>query len=126
MKGFDEIRDLNGFLKKLEAVTALDRQVLLQNRISFLEHRLRNTIYFDPDNPVKGSAVFESLVLLENMDTGEEVTYQLVGSKNANVNKGRISVRSPLGKAIIGKIIGDKISINAPGGKRRYELIDIW
>jgi transcription elongation factor GreA len=126
MKAFDAIRDLDGFLKKLETATAFDRQLLLQNRISFLEHRLRNTVYFDPDNTVKASAVFESLVLLENVDTGEEVTYQLVGSKNVNVNEGRISVRSPLGKAIIGKNIGDKISINAPGGKRRYELIDIW
>ncbi len=109
MKAFDEIRDLGGFLKNLEAASAFDRQVLLQGRIHLLEHRLRNAVYFDPDKPVKASAEFGSTVLLEKIDTGEEVTYRLVGYKDSNINEGRISVRSPLGKAIIGKIKGDKI-----------------
>ncbi|MEJ2096833.1 MAG: GreA/GreB family elongation factor, partial [Deltaproteobacteria bacterium] len=60
-----------------------------------------------------------------NIDTGENVEYQLVGPDESDIEKGRISVQSPLGLAIIGKGIGDEIKLNAPGGQRTYELVDI-
>jgi transcription elongation factor GreA len=59
------------------------------------------------------------------MDTGDEVSYQLVGPDESNIKEGRISFDSPLGKAIVGKKLGDEIVINAPGGRRNYELVDI-
>jgi transcription elongation factor GreA len=65
-------------------------------------------------------------VILENIDNGENIEFQLVGPDESNINEGRISVRSPLGKAIIGKRPGDEISLVAPGGKRSYELVDIF
>jgi transcription elongation factor GreA len=65
-------------------------------------------------------------VILENIDNGENIEYQLVGPDESNIDEGRISVRSPLGKAIIGKRPGDEISLVAPGGKRSYELVDIF
>jgi transcription elongation factor GreA len=64
-------------------------------------------------------------VVLENIDTGQEVEYQLVGPEESSIEEGRISVTSPLGSAILGKALGDEIVIQAPGGKRNYELIDI-
>jgi transcription elongation factor GreA len=64
-------------------------------------------------------------VLLENIETGEEVQYQLVGPEESNIEQGRISVSSPLGKAMLGKEPGMEVVLQAPGGTRRYELIDI-
>jgi len=109
----------------MEAASVSERQVLLQERINFLERRLRSAVIFDIDKPSIASAVFGSSVLLENSNTGKRVTYQLVGSKDSDINEGRLSIGSPLGKAIIGKSIGDIISINAPGGKRSYKLLNI-
>jgi transcription elongation factor GreA len=69
--------------------------------------------------------VFGCTVILENIDTGEDVEYQLVGPDESDVAKGRISVSSPLGRAIIGKKPGDELTVQVPGGKRIYELVDI-
>jgi transcription elongation factor GreA len=64
-------------------------------------------------------------MVLENVDTEETVVYQMVGIDESNIEKGRISISSPLGKALLGKEPGDEVSINAPGGKRHYELVEI-
>jgi len=69
--------------------------------------------------------VFGCKVLLENIDTGEDVEYQLVGTDESDIEKGRISVSSPLGRAIIGKKPGDELTLQVPGGKRVYELVEI-
>jgi transcription elongation factor GreA len=69
--------------------------------------------------------VFGSRVLLENIETGEEARYQLVGPDESNIEEGRISVSSPLGQAIIGKRPDDEITIQAPAGRRVYELVEI-
>ena len=63
--------------------------------------------------------------MLENIDTGEDVEYLLVGPDESNVAMGRISITSPLGKALIGKKPGEELTLDAPGGKRSYELVDI-
>ena len=62
---------------------------------------------------------------MENIDTGEEVEYQLVGPDESDIGNGRISVSSPLGRAILGKKPGDELTLEVPGGKRIYELVDI-
>jgi transcription elongation factor GreA len=64
-------------------------------------------------------------VLVENVDTGESFRYQLVGPDESDIDKGRISIASPLGQAILGKKPGDEIRLEAPGGKRIYELVEI-
>jgi len=69
--------------------------------------------------------VFASTVVLENIETGENVEYQLVGTDESNIEKGRISVSAPLGKAIIGKKPGDEITLQVPGGQRSFELVEI-
>ena len=87
---------------------------------------MSNADIIDPDTLRKDRAVFGCTVVLENIDTGENIEYQLVGPDESNIEEGRISVTSPLGKAIIGKKPGDEISLVAPGGKRSYELVDIF
>ena len=69
--------------------------------------------------------MFGNRVVLENIDTGESVEYQLVGPEESDIENGRISVSSPLGKALLGKRPEEEIVLNAPGGKRTYELVEI-
>ena len=79
----------------------------------------------DPSNVRTDWVMFGCTVVLENLSTEDEVEYQLVGPDESDVSQGRISVSSPLGKAMIGKRVGDEIVVQAPGGQRRYELVDI-
>jgi transcription elongation factor GreA len=90
-----------------------------------LGYKLGNADIIDPDILPKDRALFACKVVLENIDTGESVEYKLVGQDESDIEKGRISVSSPLGQAILGKKEGDEIILQAPGGKRSYELIKI-
>ncbi len=108
-----------------EFEAAKDRQAFLRGRISELEYKLSHADIIEAHNLPKDRALFSSSVLLENIDTGENVKYKLVGPDESNIEKGCISVTSPLGKAIIGKKPGDEIILKAPGGKRSFELVEI-
>lgn len=121
----EEARSHGDLSENAEFDAAKERQSFLEGRINELEYKLANADIIDPANLSKDKAVFGCTVVLENIDTGEEVSYQLVGPEESSINEGRISVTSPLGGAIIGKQLGDQIVIQAPAGKRNYELIDI-
>jgi len=86
---------------------------------------LANSDIINPDTLSKDKAVFGHRVLLENIDTGEDVEYQLVGPDESDIERGRISISSPLGRAILGKKPGDELVLVVPGGKRVYELVEI-
>ena len=104
---------------------AKERQSFIEGRVNELGYKLNTAEIIDTDNLPKDKVLFGSTVALENIDTQETVLYQLVGVDESNIEKGRISISSPLGKALIGKAPGDEVSINAPGGKRHYELVEI-
>ena len=104
---------------------AKDRQAFIEGRIGELGYKLANADIIDPDDLPKTRVLFGHTVLLENMDTGEDQEYQLVGPEESDIKKKRISVSSPLGQAIIGKKPGDEVVLIAPGGKRSYELVEI-
>lgn len=104
---------------------AKERQAFIEGRISELEYKLANADIIDPEKLSKDKAVFGCRILLENVDSGDEVEYQLVGPEESDIEKGKISVSSPLGRAILGKIPGDEVVLQAPGGKRCYELVEI-
>ncbi|MCF8112002.1 MAG: transcription elongation factor GreA [Desulfobacteraceae bacterium] len=125
IKAIEEARAHGDLSENAEFNAAKERQSFLDARINELEYKLANAEVIDPDSLSKDRAVFGCTVVLENIDTGDEVTYQLVGPEESNIKEGRISVASPLGKAIVGKQLGEEIVINAPGGRRNYELIDI-
>lgn len=121
-----EIARAHGDLSEnAEFDAAKERQGFLEGRINDLEYKIANADVIDPDTLPRDKAVFASTVLLENVDTGDEVEYQLVGQEESDIDKGRISVSSPLGRAIIGKKPGDEVILQAPGGKRSYELVEI-
>ncbi|MGM0452274.1 MAG: transcription elongation factor GreA [Thermodesulfobacteriota bacterium] len=121
----EEARAHGDLSENAEFDAAKERQSFLEGRINELEYKLSNADVIDPAAQPKDRAVFGCTVLLENIDTGEEVSYQLVGPDESNIKEGRISITSPLGKAIVGKQFGDEIHIDAPGGKRQYELVEI-
>lgn len=125
IKAIEEARGHGDLTENAEFEAAKDRQAFIDARLSDLEYKLSRADIIDSRTLPNDRAVFASSVVLENTDTGEDVKYQLVGPDEANIDKGRISVHSPLGKAIIGKKPGDEIILQAPGGKRYYELIEI-
>ncbi|MEA3429109.1 MAG: GreA/GreB family elongation factor, partial [Thermodesulfobacteriota bacterium] len=94
-------------------------------RLGELGYKLANADIIDPDTLAKDFALFGCTVLLENIDNEENVKYQLVGPDESSIEDGRISVSSPLGRAILGKKPGDEVILQAPGGKRIYELVEI-
>jgi transcription elongation factor GreA len=125
IKAIEEARAHGDLSENAEFDAAKDRQGFIEGRIGELEFKLANADIIDPSNLPKDKAVFGCRVLLENADTGDEVEYQLVGPDESDIDEGRISVSSPLGKAIIGKVPGEEVVLNAPGGKRNYALIEI-
>jgi transcription elongation factor GreA len=125
IKAIEEARSHGDLTENAEFEAAKERQAFIDARLSDLEYKLSRADIIDSGNLPSDRAVFASSVVLENIDTGEDVKYQLVGPDEANIEKGRISVHSPLGKAIIGKKPGDEIILQAPGGKRSYELVEI-
>ena len=125
IKAIEEARGHGDLTENAEFEAAKDRKAFIDARLAELEYKLSRADIIDCRKLPNDRAVFASRVVLENIDTGEGVTYQLVGPDEANIEKGRISVHSPLGKAIIGKKPGDEIILQAPGGKRYYELIEI-
>lgn len=121
----EEARAHGDLSENAEYAAAKDRQSFLEGRINELEFKVAAADIIDTRNLSKDKAVFGSRVVLENIETGEDVEYQLVGPDESNIEAGRISISSPLGKAIIGKKPGDEMTIEVPGGRRSYELVDI-
>ena len=125
IKAIEEARAHGDLSENAEFEAAKDRQAFIEGRLMEIGYRLASADIIDPDMLPKDRAVFASTVVLENIDTGETFEYQLVGPTESDIERGRISVASPLGKAIIGKKPGDEIILQAPAGKRYYELVDI-
>ena len=121
----EEARAHGDLSENAEFAAAKDRQGFIEGRIGELGFKLANSDIINPDNLPKDRAVFGHRVLLENIDTGEDVEYQLVGPDESDIARGRISISSPLGRAILGKKPGDELILVVPGGKRVYELVEI-
>jgi len=125
IKAIEEARAHGDLSENAEFEAAKDRQGFIEGRIGELEFKLASADIIDPRKLPKDRVVFGTKVLLENVDTDENVEYQLVGPDESDIDQGRISVSSPLGRAMIGKKPGEEIILVAPGGKRIYELVEI-
>ena len=125
LKAIEEARAHGDLSENAEFAAAKDRQGFIEGRIGELGFKLANSDIINPDNLPKDRAVFGHRVLLENIDTGEDVEYQLVGPDESDIARGRISISSPLGRAILGKKPGDELILMVPAGKRVYELVEI-
>ncbi|MGD2038547.1 MAG: transcription elongation factor GreA, partial [Desulfobacterales bacterium] len=115
IKAIEEARAHGDLSENAEYAAAKDRQGFIEGRINELEFKLANIDIIETDKLPKDRAVFGSKVVLENIETGEDVSYQLVGPDESDIENGRISVSSPLGKAILGRKPGDELSLEVPG-----------
>jgi transcription elongation factor GreA len=97
----------------------------LQGRIQELENNLATSYIVSLVGLTNEKVVFGATVTVEDMNTGNGTTYQLVGPFESDINENKISVTSPIGKALIGKSIGDEISVKTPGGTREFEVVNI-
>ena len=97
----------------------------MASRIKELENNLALSDIIDLKHMNVEKVVFGCMVSIEDTSTGKDITYQLVGPFESDINVNKISVTSPIGKALIGKCIGDLINVQAPGGAREFEIIDI-
>lgn len=105
---------------------AKERQGFIEGRILELESKLSNAQVIDPKTVnADGRVVFGSTVDLEDLDAGRQVTYQIVGDDEADIAQGLISVSSPIARSLIGKSPGDVAVVQAPGGRREYEILDV-
>jgi len=120
-----EARRHGDITENAEFEAAKERQALLEGKINDLYKKLSECEVVEPPKAPPERVVFGSTVALENQDTGEEVRYRLVGPFESDLASGTISVTSPIGRAIIGKEVGDEVQVRAPGGVKRFEIIDV-
>jgi transcription elongation factor GreA len=97
----------------------------LQKKVAEIEDMIKNSEIMDVRKVEDDCVVFGCSVTLKNLDTDEEVDYTLVGPYESDIQKGKISLTSPLGKALMGKEVGDEVTFSAPGGKRMYEVVKV-
>lgn len=121
-----EARAHGDLSENAEYDAAKERQSFVEGRIVELEAKLSNAQIIDPKLlDADGNVVFGSTVDLEDMESSQKVTYQIVGDDEADLKLGKISISSPIARALIGKYPGDVAEVQAPGGIREYEVLDV-
>ena len=121
-----EARAQGDLSENAEYDAAKERQGFIEGRIREVESKLSNAQIIDPKLlDADGRCVFGATVELEDLDTGDMVTYQIVGDDEADIKDGKIAISSPIARALIGKFAGDVAEVQAPGGVRELELIDV-
>jgi len=121
-----EARSHGDIAENAEYHAAKERQGFIEGRISELEAKLSNVQIINPALlDADGRCVFGATVDLEDMKSGQVVTYQIVGDDEGDIKQGKVSIGSPLARALIGKYSGDVAEVQAPGGVREYEILDV-
>lgn len=117
----------HGDLKEnAEYHAAREQQSFAEGRIAEIESKLSNANIIDVTKAdANGKVIFGATVKIEDLDSGKVVTYQIVGEDEANIKEGRISVGSPIARALIGKEVEDVVTVKAPGGNIEYEIIAV-
>ena len=121
-----EARAHGDLSENAEYAAAKERQSFIEGRIAEVESKISNAQIIDPKLiDADGACVFGATIELEDMESGDVVTYQIVGDDEADIKVGKISVSSPIARALIGKHAGDVAEVKAPGGVREYEIRDV-
>lgn len=121
-----EARSHGDLSENAEYDAAKERQAFVEGRIADLEGKLANAQVIDPSAlDAEGRIVFGATVALMDLESEDEVTYQIVGDDEADIKHGKVSVNSPIARALIGKEAGDVAEVMAPGGVREYEVLDV-
>jgi transcription elongation factor GreA len=126
IQAIQEARSHGDLSENAEYDAAKERQGFIEGRIAELEAKLANAQVIDPAHiDGDGRCVFGATVELQDLDNEETVTYQIVGDDEADIKRGKISVSSPIARALIGKSSGDVAEVQAPGGIKSYEILDV-
>jgi len=126
IRAIAEARAYGDLSENAEYAAAKERQSFIEGRIAELESKLANAQVIDPAQiTADGRCVFGATVELEDAGSGEVVRYQIVGDDEADIKQGKISISSPIARALIGKYAGDTAEVKAPGGLREYEILDV-
>ena len=121
-----EARSHGDLSEKADYDAAKERQGFIEGRIAEVESKLANAQVIDPASiDADGRVVFGATVDLEDAGSGEKVTYQIVGDDEADIKHGKISVSSPIARALIGRSEGDTADVQAPGGVRHYDVLAV-
>jgi transcription elongation factor GreA len=121
-----EARSHGDLSENAEYDAAKERQGFVEGRIKEIESKLSIAQIIDPKVlDADGRCVFGATVDLEDLESGDKVTYQIVGDDEASLKDGKISISSPIARALIGKLAGDVADVQAPGGIRSYEVLDV-
>ncbi|OOG37933.1 transcription elongation factor GreA [Polaromonas sp. A23] len=126
INSISEARAQGDLSENAEYDAAKDRQGFIEGRIQEIEGKLSAAQIIDPSEvDAGGKVVFGSTIELEDEDTGDKVTYQIVGEDEADIKLGLVNISSPIARALIGKDEGDTAEVQAPGGIKRYEIIAV-
>jgi transcription elongation factor GreA len=126
IKAIAEARGHGDLSENAEYHAAREQQGFIEGRINEIETKLASAEVIDPSKLTNnGKVVFGALVELEDQDDGSRVVYQVVGEDEADIRAGRISVTSPIARAVVGKSEGDVVEVSAPGGIRSYEVVTV-
>jgi transcription elongation factor GreA len=121
-----EARSHGDLSENAEYDAAKERQGFIEGRIAEVEGKLANAQIIDPAAlDADGRVVFGATVDLEDMDSGQKVSYQIVGDDEADLKQNKISLNSPVARSLIGKFAGDVVEVQTPGGRREYEILDV-
>ncbi len=126
IKSIAEARSHGDLSENAEYHAAREQQSFIEGRIGEIEAKLANAEIIDTASlPRTGRVVFGATVDLEDQDGGQKLLYLIVGDDEADIRAGRISVSSPIARAIVGKSEGDVVDVTAPGGRRSYEIVAV-
>jgi transcription elongation factor GreA len=120
-----EARGHGDISENAEYDAAKEQQAFLEKRIRDLENKIANADVVDPSAMSTDRVVFGLQVTVQDLDSGEEISYQIVGVDEADIAKQRISISSPVARSLIGKTIGDVVQVQIPRGLRELEILDI-
>jgi transcription elongation factor GreA len=126
IKAIAEARSHGDLSENAEYHAAREQQGFIEGRIKEIETKLSTAEIIDPSKlPNTGKVVFGAVVELEDQDDSHRVTYQVVGEDEADIRAGRVSVTSPIARAVVGKSEGDVVDVTAPGGIHSYEIVAV-
>ena len=125
IKDIEEARSHGDLTENAEYAAAKERQAYLQGRMQELENNLALCNVIDLRDLPGEKVVFGATVCIHDVNSGENIRYQLVGPLESDIASNKISVTSPIGKALIGKCMGDEIRVKTPGGVRAFEIVEI-
>ncbi len=125
IKAISEAREHGDLSENAEYHAAKEQQGLNEARIAELEDKLSRADVIDVSQLSGSSVKFGAHVTLVDEDTDEESVYQIVGEQEADVKEGRLSITSPIARALIGKTVGDSVEVSTPGGGKSYEILKV-